>query len=101
MNIIYITLNNAEEAEKVGRRILQEKLANCVNYFPITCIYNYEGTITKEPEVVLLVKTQNGRYADVEQTIKEMISYENFIGELTVNQVNDEFTAWLTSVVPS
>ena len=60
MEIIYVTLNNNEEAKKIGMRLLNENLVNCVNYFPITCIYKYEGEITEEPEVVLIIKTEMG-----------------------------------------
>lgn len=57
MKIIYTTLNNNDEARKIGRALLENKLTNCVNFFPITCIYNYENEISEEPEVVLLIKT--------------------------------------------
>ena len=53
MIMIYVTLNNAQEASKIGRDILENKLANCVNFFPITCIYNYENEITEELETGL------------------------------------------------
>ena len=99
MKIIYTTLNNVEEAQKIGRAILKLNLANCVNFFPITCIYNYEGEITEEPEVVLIIKTLEGKYSEIETIIKEHITYDNFIGELTVDQVNSNFEGWLRSVV--
>lgn len=62
MKILYITLNNDEEARSIGVKLLEERLANCVNFFPITCIYNYEDEITEEPEVVLIVKTLEDKY---------------------------------------
>lgn len=99
MKIIYTTLNNNEEARKIGRDLLEKKLANCVNFFPITCIYNYNNEITEEPEVVLLIKTIAGKYEDIETVVKSHISYDNFIGELNVDQVNSNFESWLCSLV--
>lgn len=99
MKIIYTTLNNNEEAQKISREVLEKKLANCVNYFPITCIYNYQDKITEESEVVLLIKTIEGRFKEIENVIKQNISYDNFIGELNVDQVNSNFEGWLCSVV--
>ena len=99
MKIIYTTLNNNEEARKISRDLLEKKLANCVNFFPITCIYNYKGAITEEPEVVLLIKTIEGKYTDIETVVKRHISYDNFIGELNVDQVNSNFEGWLCSLV--
>ncbi|MEN9389859.1 MAG: hypothetical protein RLY61_943, partial [Candidatus Parcubacteria bacterium] len=74
MKIIYTTLNNNDEARKIGRALLENKLANCVNFFPITCIYNYENEISEEPEVVLLIKTLEGKYKDIEAVIKQHIT---------------------------
>ena len=58
VKIIYTTLNNNEQAKKIGRALLEKQLANCVNFFPITCIYNYENEIT---EKYLFIKLQCNR----------------------------------------
>ena len=99
MKIIYVTLNNSEEARKIGRKILEQNLANCVNFFPITCIYNYKNELTEEPEVVLIIKTVEGKYSEIEKLIRRGIDYDNFIGELSVNQINSNFEGWLQEVV--
>jgi periplasmic divalent cation tolerance protein len=78
---------------------LAKKLANCVNFSPITCIYNYKDEITEEPEVVLIVKTKNGYYDKVKAVIKANINYDNFIGELNIDHLNDGFSIWLNEVV--
>ena len=60
MKLYYLTLNTSDEARTIGRALLEKKLALCVNWFPITCAYRWQGGITEGPEVVLLVKTQDG-----------------------------------------
>jgi len=97
--MIYTTLNNTEEARKIGNKLLKSKLCNCVNFFPITCIYNYKDEITEEPEVVLIIKTKDGKYEDVVKVIKGEISYDNFIGEFEVDKINNDFKTWLNDVV--
>lgn len=99
MKLIYTTLNNTSEARKIGQKILKKKLANCVNFFPITCIYNYQDKITEEPEVVLIIKTKAGKYNQIKQVIKANINYDNFIGELNIDHINDDFSSWLSNVV--
>lgn len=99
MKIVYTTLNNNEEARKIGRELLKKKLANCVNFFPITCIYNYKNEITEEPEVVLIAKTKDGYYDQVKEVIKKYINYDNFIGQLDVEKINDDFSTWLNEIV--
>ncbi len=99
MKIIYVTINNPKEARAIGREILEKKLANCVNFFPITCIYNYKDEITEEPETVLIIKTKEGYYKKIVEVIKSHIDYDNFIGEINVENINDDFSLWLANVV--
>lgn len=99
MKFIYTTLNTSEEAKSIAHKLLEQKLCNCVNIFPITCIYNYEDKISEEAEVVMIIKTIDSKFASIEKIIKENIGYTNFIGEIGVNQVNDEFSNWLSSIV--
>jgi periplasmic divalent cation tolerance protein len=99
MKLIYTTLNNSDEARKIGRELLTKNLANSVNFFPITCLYNYKDEITEEPEVVLIIKTKAGYYDKVKAVVKANIDYDNFIGELNVDNLNDDFSTWLNDVV--
>ncbi len=95
MKIIYTTLNNNDEARKIGNELLKNNLCNCVNFFPITCIYKYKGEVTEEPEVVLIVKTKEGYYDKVKKVIKKFIDYDNFIGQINIDKINDDFSSWL------
>jgi periplasmic divalent cation tolerance protein len=100
MKLYYITLNSIEEAQKIGRALLEKQVAVCVNWFPITCAYRWEGQITEEPEVVLIVKTHSGLYETIEKVIRDHISYTNFIAELSPSSVNQSFLNWLNQEVP-
>ena len=99
MKVIYVTLNNSDEAREISHDLLDQNLANCVNFFPITCIYKYKGEVTEEPETVLIVKTKEGYYEKVKETIKKHIDYDNFIGQISIDKINDDFTSWLDEVV--
>ncbi len=101
MKLYYVTLNTTEEAQKVGRALLEQQLAVCVNWFPITCAYRWEGEIVEEPEVVLLVKTQTGFQKEIEKVIQNHISYTNFIAEISPDFVNQAFIVWLNQEVPA
>ena len=95
MKIFYITLNNADEADMVSRALLENQLAVCTNYFPITCMYRWEGEMKKGAEIVLIVKTLENMRDKLEQTIARYINYTHFIAEIDVHSVNDKFLAWL------
>ncbi len=101
MKLYYVTLNNIEEARQIGRTLLERKLAVCVNWFPITCAYSWQGEITEEPEVVLIIKTQDGYALEIEKVIQEYITYTNFIAEISPVAVNQGFLNWLNAEVPT
>jgi len=62
-------------------------------------MYNWKGKIEEEPEVVLIIKTLEGKFEEIEKGIKASISYTNFIGELNVENLNYGFTDWRKAVV--
>lgn len=101
MKLYYVTLNTSEEAQQIGRSLLENQLAVCVNWFPITCAYRWECEVTQEPEVALLIKTQDGLRESIEQTIREHIQYTNFIAEITPSHINGAFLSWLNQEVPN
>jgi periplasmic divalent cation tolerance protein len=101
MNIYYVTLNKVDEARTIGFALLEEQLAVCVNWFPITCAYRWKGEITEESEVVLIIKTQAGYRGPIEQLIRDHINYTNFIAEITPTAINPLFQDWLDSEVPA
>jgi periplasmic divalent cation tolerance protein len=100
MIVYYVTLNSSDEARQIGRSLLEKKLALCVNWFPITCAYRWKGEIVEEPEVVLIVKTLAGYRTEIEQEIRQHITYTNFIGELSPTSVNQGFLDWLNAEIP-
>jgi periplasmic divalent cation tolerance protein len=54
---------------------VQEKLAACVNYFPIQSIYRWQGKIEENVEVALLVKTREALVQKVIERTKTLHSY--------------------------
>jgi periplasmic divalent cation tolerance protein len=99
MRIYYVTLNTADEARQISRALLEQQLAVCTNWFPITCAYRWEERLVEEAETVLLVKTQAGYRGSVEEVIRQHISYTNFIGEIVPESVNESFLKWLNTEV--
>ena len=75
-SIVYITASDAAEARRIGLALVQEKLAACVNYFPIQSIYRWQGKIVENAEVALLVKTRKSLVQKVIERTKVLHSYE-------------------------
>lgn len=74
--IVYITCGSKEEAEKIGRAIVEEKLAACVNYFPINSIYWWQGKIETCEEYALICKTKRDEFTKLKKKVKQLHSYQ-------------------------
>jgi periplasmic divalent cation tolerance protein len=100
MVLYYITLNTADEARRISRDLFEKRLAVCANWFPITCAYVWQGTVTEEPETVLIVKTRAGYRSEIEAVVQQHITYTNCIAEITPSAANPGFLQWLDAAVP-
>ena len=100
MRIYYVTLNTADEASQISRALLEQRLAVCTNWFPITCAYREGEKIMEEAETVLLIKTHADYRTSIEQLILQHIGYTNFIAEIAPEYVNETWLNWLNAEVP-
>ena len=56
MLIVLTTTPDADEAERLARSIVEQKLAACVQVLPkMTSVYFWEGKVQSEPEHLLLI----------------------------------------------
>jgi periplasmic divalent cation tolerance protein len=75
--IILVTAGAEEEAEKIARALVEERLAACVNLIsPIRSIYRWEGKVQDDREWLLVIKTQPTHFAAVEAQVKALHSYQ-------------------------
>lgn len=73
---VYVTAADGEEAERIARTLVGERLAACVNYFPCTSTFRWKGTVEKAEEYVLLCKTRKALFDRLEEKVKEIHSYD-------------------------
>ena len=58
-SLIYITAGTREEAVTIARTLVESRLVACANVLgDIASIYWWEGAVTEDDEVSLLVKTR-------------------------------------------
>ena len=55
---VYVVFANADEAERIGRAMVEERLAACINILgPVRSIYRWQGAIESADEVAAILKT--------------------------------------------
>ena len=73
---VYITVRDEDEAKKIGKALVEEGLAACVNMHPIQSIYRWQGQIEEEGEIALFIKTKANLADEIIERVKELHSYE-------------------------
>ena len=73
---VYTTYPSLVEAERIGKAVLERRLAACVNILPgMISHYWWEGAIERGEEVVMIIKTRASLAESVRAAVKEMHSY--------------------------
>ena len=97
--IVLTTAANPEEAARLGRTLVEERLAACATLIPaVQSIYRWEGEIESATETLLLLKTGPDQLAALEARLHELHSYETpeFL-VLKVDAASQPYLDWLQS----
>lgn len=95
--LVTTTTETKEEAQKIARYLVGEKLAACVQIMgPITSTYRWKGNIETAEEWLCLIKTRESFFAQVENAIKKLHSYETpEIIAVPIVKGSKEYLDWL------
>ena len=94
--IVYITTKDEDEAKKIGKALVEEKLVACVNIHPVNSIYRWEGEIQEESEIAMLVKTKTDLVGEVINRVKELHSYQvPCVVSLPIEKGNPDYLQWI------
>ena len=75
--IAITTAGSREEAEQIGRTLVEERLAACVNLLPgVTSVYRWREEMETAEEVLLAIKTTAVRLEELEAAVRRLHSYE-------------------------
>lgn len=101
--IVLTTAASPEEAARIGRALVEERLAACATMLPgAQSIYRWQGAVEAAAETVLLLKTGADQVAALETRLHELHSYDTpeFL-VLAVDSGNRRYLDWLqNSLLP-
>jgi periplasmic divalent cation tolerance protein len=93
---IYITVKDEAEARQLSFILVEEKLAACVNYFPIKSVFRWKGKIEESEEQALIVKTRAEKVDELIARVKEVHFYEvPCIVSWKIEKGNSEYLDWI------
>ena len=74
--VVLITTPSPSDAKKIGRMLIKEHLAACVNVIPqVESLFYWEGKICQEHEALMVVKTTTRRFEKLTRQVKQLHPY--------------------------
>lgn len=97
-SVAFVTTPDETVAKTLARAIVSKKLAACVNIVPkITSIYEWDGKLNEDDEVLLMIKTQTDKIDELSKYVRENHPYEVAeVISLPIDNGNPPYLDWLT-----
>lgn len=100
--VALVTCASQEEASRIARALVTERLAACVNILesPVRSVYRWKGRVETAMEHLLVIKTRRARLRALEAAVKRLHSYQTpEIIALPVAEGSRRYLAWLDDCV--
>lgn len=94
---VYAVFASAEEAERIGRAMVEQQLAACINILgPVRSIYRWKGAIETADEVAAIFKTSDEAVDRLIARIAALHSYDvPCITTWPIEKVLGAYAAWV------
>ncbi len=99
LRLVYITCKNRDQALRIGRLLVESRLAACANVMEsMHSLYWWQGEVVEDQEAVLIVKTRAAHLESLIAAVKSAHSYEvPCIVALPILEGNPDYLAWLAA----
>ena len=100
--VVLVTCGSVAEGRKIGRALVEARLAACVNVLqmPVESIYRWKGRVDTAKEFLMIIKTSRARFAALEKSLKRLHSYEvPEIIALPIEKGSKDYLTWLAESV--
>lgn len=98
---VYAVFANTEEAERIGRTVVEERLAACINILGcVQSIYRWKGKIETSTEIAAILKTHHWRSDALIERIAALHSYEvPCVVSWPIDKVVGRYADWVEDTV--
>ena len=95
--VVLVTTSTRDEAAAIAEALVSERLAACVNIVAaIESIYRWEGNVTRDSEALMIIKTTEERYPELERRVKELHRYSSpEVVALRIDRGSEQYLNWL------
>ena len=98
---VFAVFANAEEAERIGRIVVEERLAACINILsPVRSFYRWKGAVESADEAAAILKTSDAAADRLVARIAALHSYNvPCIATWPIDKILADYAAWVEESV--
>ncbi len=95
--LVYMTAESVDQARRLGRTLVERRLAACVNILPdMQSLYWWDGAVQEGQEAVLVAKTREDLAPALTEAVKALHSYKcPCVVVLPIIGGNPDFLRWI------
>lgn len=100
--VVLTTVASQRDGRELARKLVEERLAACVNSTAVGSTYRWKGKVEEDDERLLIIKTAEDLLARLEQRIAALSAYEvpEFVA-IRPAAISDAYLAWLLDACPA
>jgi periplasmic divalent cation tolerance protein len=97
--LIYVTAADRNEAERIARALLSERLVACANILGgAQSLFWWQGNLDQADEVLCIFKSLRKHFGKINARIGELHSYETpCVAALPIIDGNPDFLEWIAA----
>src|SRR4026208_1123394 len=97
--VVFMTAANGEEAARLAEMLVGAHLAACVQILPeMESVYRWQGKIERQSEILLLAKTTQSKFDELEREVRALHSYDTpEIIAVPATALSTPYLQWLTT----
>ncbi len=101
--VVLVTTPSREEAEKIARKLLEEKLAACINIIDhVRSLFWWQGRVDEASEALMVIKTRLDLLEKLIETVRRLHSYSvPEIIALPIIAGHTDYLKWIDESVKS
>ncbi len=93
--VVLVTTSNVKEAEQIAQRLLEKRLAACVNIIPkVHSRFWGKGKIERCDEALMIIKSKSETFEELVESVRAVHSYQ--VPEILAVPVQSGFTEYLS-----
>ena len=95
--VVFNTCGSLDEAERLSRRLVDERLAACVTVIsPVRSFYRWKDEVTDSAEWLLMIKTSRAMFEPLRAVLESSHSYElPEVIAIPVIEGSPNYLAWI------